>query len=625
MTTHLPKHSLTQRVLLGALVVAAGLLWSHGVRGASYLQEGFDYAPGVLGTNSPWTGPTNLITVVSPGLTCRNVADFSPPGNAAGVRAGGTAQAITYRSLDVTVSSGVLYCSALIKYTNINASVALAGLLPSGTTVPGGWSVDPCDLVVASATGGYKLGIRAKGTTPATYASTVFALNTTYLIVMKYDFATGRASLYLRPKPGDPEPASPDATSPVTGTAVSNLKYFYLRVYDSTAGSYQIDTLRAGPTWAEVTPWAPAPPATHLAFTVAPMGGTVGARLARVVVQAFENTNAVPTNNVPVSLSLDTGSFAAGVTSAQTDANGTAVFEGLIITAPGTYTITASASGIGQGLAAGTGGAFEVGPTNTISQEGQALSAFLDSFQVEQYWDQGVSVNWLTGASGGSGPNMTHGAGTHCSAFAPAVAYVLGVYLLNPWDESDLGLANKQADWLRTNPAGWYPVAAMTNAQHLANTGILVVASYKDPDQSGHIAVLRPSTRSDADVQGYGPQECQSGVNNYNSTNVSAGFDQHRYAFPTGILYYAHSVSSPMTPVNPVFGPQCLSNGVFCADATTIVGRKYRLQGSADFIAWSNLLAFTNSNNSSNFYCVRPLTDSAGAGSACRFYRLLAQ
>ncbi len=234
-------------------------------------------------------------------------------------------------------------------------------------------------------------------------------------------------------------------------------------------------------------------------------------------------------------------------------------------------------------------------------------------------------MNWLTGAEGGSGPNMTAGTSTHCSAFAAGAAAVLGVYLLRPPEQSDVNLANKQADWLRTNTAGWYPVPSMNNAQQLANAGTLVVASCKETSGSGHIAVLRPSTRSDADVQAYGPQECQSGVNHYNSTNVTAGFDQHSGAFPDRILYYGHAITNPIVPVNPVFGLPSLSNNVFRADAATVVGRKYKLQWSSDFGGWNNASAFTNSNNSSNFFCLTPLTHSPGPGTSGRFYRLLAQ
>jgi hypothetical protein len=336
-------------------------------------------------------------------------------------------------------------------------------------------------------------------------------------------------------------------------------------------------------------------------------------------------TNGVATNSVPITLSLDTGSFAGGSPNANTDAAGKAVFSNLVVNIPGTYAITASASGIGAGLSPATTNSIRIGPANAISEAGHALSLFLDTLQVERYWAKNVSVNWLTGAEGGSGPNMTEGAGTHCSAFAAGAAAALGVYLLRPPEEKDLNLANKQADWLRTNPAGWYPVPSMTNAQQLANTGALVVASCKEASGSGHIAVLRPSTRSDADVQAYGPQECQSGVNNYNSTNVSAGFDQHLGAFPDRILYYAHAFTNPITPINPLFGPCSLSNLVFRANANTVVGRKYQLQWSSDFLAWSNALAFTNSNNSSNFFCVTPLTHSPGSSSPRRFYRLLAQ
>ena len=372
------------RAFFCPVAVGAGLLLSQACRGTLYLQEAFNYSLGLLGNYSPWVGPTSLITVVSPGLTCRNVADFLPPGNAVAVVAGGTAQAVTYRPLDATLSSGVLYCAALIKYTNINANVTIAGLLPSSMTVPGGPSADPCDLSVIAATGGYKFGIRAKGNS-AVYASTVCVLNTVYLVVMKYDFATGRASLYVSPKPGESEPASPDASCPLGSAMVSNLKYFYLRVYDATAGCYLIDTLRAGTAWGDVTPWAPAPPASQLTFTAAPVAGTAGAALYSTVVQALDaNTNAVPTNNVPITVTPSSGSFASGTTTAYTDASGKAKFDDLAIITPGTYTITASASGIGMGLNAATSSPFEIGLTNAVGEQGQALSALLDSLQVEQ-------------------------------------------------------------------------------------------------------------------------------------------------------------------------------------------------------------------------------------------------
>lgn len=642
MTPHLLDRAPAKRGFLCCLAVAAGLLCARHAYASLYLEDGFDYPSGsTLAGNGKWVNSYSLITVGSGGLTYSGLTDTSPAGNEAAVAANpnaGTSSSpfFTSRPFAAPVSAGVVYAAFLLKYTGMTApaNYTFMGMLTAAGN--GGNFInanDPCDLAEKSNSNGtgYQLGIRTYGQ-GASYAPPVLALNTVHVIVMKYDFAAKTASLFINPPIAAGEPATPDASSTGT-TAAANLGQIYLRAAGNIAGGggvasppYLVDTLRVASSWAEAMPPAPVPPAARLSFAATPLAGTVRAPLARFVVQALDaSTNNVATNNVPITLNLDTGSFAGGSPTAHTDAAGKAVFSNLVVDIPGTYAITASASGIGAGLSSATTNSIEIGPTNAIGERGQAISDFLDTLWVEQYWKKGVSVNWLTGAEGGSGPNMTEGIGTHCSAFAAGAAAALGIYLLRPPEEKDINLANKQADWLRTNPAGWSPVPSITNAQHLANAGTLVVASCKETTGSGHIAVLRASTRSDADVLAYGPQECQSGVNNYNSTNVTAGFSQHPGAYPDRILYYAHACTKPITPINPVFGPLSLSNNVFRANATTVVGRKYQLQWSSDLLAWSNALAFTNSNNSSNFFCVTPLTNSPDSGSPRRFYRLLAR
>lgn len=595
------------------------------LQAASYLEECYNYPAGILGTNSPWANPTNLITVVETGLSYPNLGDCSPSGGAASVTQGSSSSAaVSYRPLDGSATSGSAYFSFLIEFTSVNASSYIAGLLPSTVGLPGGKASDPCDLYVRSATGGYNLGVAAKGTGASiVYEMAVLALNTVHLVVLKYEFATGKASLYLDPSPGGSEPAAPDATS--TGSTVTALNRLYLRVSGPVAGSFLMDAMRVASTWAEVTPLGEIAPATRLVFSSAPTSGTAGAVLASAVVQIQNETGFnVPSNGVPVTLTLNTGDFSGGTTTVISDMYGRATFDDLAVALPGTYTLSAAASGIGAGLASAAGGSIVIGATN-ITEQGQALSAFLDSLQVEQYWDNGKSVNWLTGAPGGSGTNKTIGTASHCSAFAAAVADVLGVYLLRPWDASDLNLANNQADWLRTNQsAGWYAIPLSTDAQHIANVGALVVASYKETNTSGHIAVLRPSTKSDAEILTNGPQECQSGIYNYNNTDVNTGFGQHEGAL-TGILYYGHAVTNPIAPVNPVLGLGALSNGVFRFPAVSIVGRRYKLQWTSNFVAWIDLPPFTNSNAGTNFFCVTPLSDASASGASPRFYRLLAQ
>ena len=607
------------------LVIAAGVVVCQSAQATLYLQEGFDYAPGILGTNDPpWKNPTSLISVVDSRLTYTNLADLSAPGGAVSVaQASSPSAAVSYRFFDTAATTGSVYCSFLIEFTNVNVSSYIAGLLPSTVGLPGGTAGDPCDLYVRSATGGYNLGVTAKNGTTA-YESALLALNTVYFVVLKYDFSSGRASLYLTPSPGGSEPVSPDATS--TGIAVTSLTHLFLRVSGSSAGNFVMDTLRVGAAWEDVTPVGQILPATKLVFAATPTAGTAGAALASTIVQV-QNENAfnVPSNSVPITVTLNTGAFASGTTTVNSDAYGRATFNDLAIALPGNYTLTATASGIGAGLASATSRSIVVGATN-ITEQGRALAAFLDSLQVEQYWTNGKSVNWLTGAAGGAGTNMTKGTASHCSAFAAAVADLLGVYLLHPPDAEDQNLANNQADWLRTNTtAGWYAVSGMPDAQHLANIGTLVVASYKETDgSSGHIAILRPSTKPDADILAAGPQECQSGINNYNNIDVRTGFAQHQDPLDS-ILYYGHAVTNAITPVNPTLSSCCFSNGVVRAYATSIVGRAYKFQCTSNFAAWTDVLTYTNSNASADFFCVTPLIDSSLAGAPRRFYRLFAR
>ena len=607
------------------LAFSLGLALCQPVLAAYYLQEGFNYAPGTLGTNSPWANPTNLITVVPDSLTCTNLADFYPPGGAVSVTQGSASSpSVTYRPLDTTATSGSAYYALLIQVNSVGVSSYIAGLLPPTVGLPNGNASDPCDLYIQSATGGYNLGVRAKNGNTA-YAGATLAIKQTYLVVLKCEFASGRASLFVAPSPGGSEPATPDATS-TGGIAVTSLNHFYLRVSGPNAGSFIVDSVRAASSWAEVTPLGQIALATRLVFATSPTSGTAGAAMASIIVEIRNDTGFdVPSNGVPITVTLNMGAFASGTPTLNSDAYGRATFNDLAAADAGTYTLTASASGIGAGLLPAMSGPIAIGSTN-ITEQGHALSAFLTSLQVEHYWDNGQHVNWLTGGPGGTGTNITIGYASHCSAFAAAAAYELGVFLPHPPDPSDMGLANYQADWLATNgTAGWYAIPLSTDAQHIANVGALVVASLKEIDgSSGHIAVLRPSTKCNSEILTNGPQECQSGIYNYNDTDVITGFGQHGGTLD-GILYYGHAVTNPIVPISTALGPGCCSNAVFRLPALSVVGRRYKLQCSSNLVSWTNVLAYTNSNEGTDFWCVTPLVDIWSPTAPRRFYRLLAQ
>lgn len=621
------KFALHRRRLAATMLAIPAMLLSCNAQATLLLQDGFNYPPGILGTNASWANPTNLITVINGGLAYPGLAGFSPGGGAVHVAQSPTANpAVTYRLFDQAASSGSVYWSFLIKFTNVSANVYIAGLLPSSVTIPAGLSTDPCDLAVKSAGGGYTLGIRAQGV-GANYTSDVLSLNAVYFIVVKYNFTARRASLYLNPDPHQVEPASPTISS-TSSTATGNLNKLFLRSGGLSAGFFVMDSVRIASSWEEVTPDAPIYPADKLTFAAAPALATAGRTLARTVVQ-IQNPDAfdVASNNVPVTLTLGAGAFARGTTTRNTDTTGKAVFDDLVVETPGTFTVTASAAGIGAGLSPATTGPIEIGSANAVSEQGWAVVALLDSLEVERYWKRGVSVNWFTGAEGGTGTNKTRGDASHCSSFAPAVARLLGVYLLTQSSEvSDLGLANRQADWLRTNPVSdWFPITSHSSAQYIANTGAVVVASLKEEDgTSGHIAVVRPSTKCDAEIAAVGPQICQSGMVNYNETDAETGFNYH--ATPLSrIRYYGHVVTNVPPPVHPFFQNYAHPDGVFRAGIVSIVGRKYELQRTENFVTWTSVLTYTNSNEGTEFFCETTLTDPTAAGLPIRCYRLLAR
>jgi hypothetical protein len=201
-------------------------------------------------------------------------------------------------------------------------------------------------------------------------------------------------------------------------------------------------------------------------------------------------------------------------------------------------------------LLAACGGSAGAQPCcGPITADGQRLAGFLDGTGVDRLWLAGSHVNWRTGEVDRPEPGGPE-AKTHCSAFVAAVADRLGVYILRPPEHRQALLANAQMGWLaqQGRSHGWQPVGDAATAQRLANTGMLVVAAFAspDPDRPGHIAVIRPSQKTAAEMIADGPQETQAGETNAISTTVATGFRHHRGAWqPAGmgaLRFYGHAV-----------------------------------------------------------------------------------
>ncbi len=193
---------------------------------------------------------------------------------------------------------------------------------------------------------------------------------------------------------------------------------------------------------------------------------------------------------------------------------------------------------------AGGGVWFVSAQAGEISPAGVRFARELDAMGIGTKWIAGAHIDWETGLPDGR-PEQSPGRHTHCSAFVASAAKRFGIYILRPPRHGQVLLANAQNEWLATEGAqeGWRPVNDEFEAQRLANLGFLVVASYRSHRDSkpGHIAIVRPSPKTEEQIAEEGPDIIQAGTVNSPSISVKAGFAGHIYAWNNDeIAYYAH-------------------------------------------------------------------------------------
>jgi len=297
----------TMRSLQHIFVAALALLFAANVaRGQALpIYESFNYPAGALvaGSSSVWTnhsGTAGTLGVIDTAGDSGNSLSFTglaaPAGNRALVSQAQSEDA--GRNFDA-VTSGAVYASALVKVTTVPGDDTAEHYIMhffqsnTGTSFYG-------RLSVATRGAGFSFGIRnsSSGTGPVTYEATERALNTTFLIVIKYDIVAGADndvySLYVNPVPGAAEPAATLTQTIVTGqteVSVAGIARVGLR-QAALNGIVELDELRVGTTWASVTPTS-GPVADNPDILV---GTTLN--LADTEVNQTSTTNLVVTNAV---------------------------------------------------------------------------------------------------------------------------------------------------------------------------------------------------------------------------------------------------------------------------------------------------------------------------------------
>jgi hypothetical protein len=217
------------------------------------------------------------------------------------------------------------------------------------------------------------------------------------------------------------------------------------------------------------------------------------------------------------------------------------------------------------------------GQVAEVTRQGRSLSQTLDAMNVERRWLPGGEVDWKTGSPRET--PITEGRYTYSSAFVSAACARLGVELPRLADPPAANAANDLCDWLRAEgPAhGWKAVKGPLEAQARANEGEVVIASFKeaDPARDGHIAIVRPSTRSERAVREEGPQVIQAGLANFRNTSLKNGFHPFAGAWPGRVRFYAHDRPEP---------PHLPKGVIDARQAVRIAERFVRQNGYTDFV-----------------------------------------
>jgi hypothetical protein len=248
-------------------MIGAGCLLLQNAQATLVFEDGFNYPAGNLNaastnafTGNPWTSGSSHITVVNNNLTYSGEQDQG--GNAMSNVWGISAGSIITTYANQT--SGTLYYSFLVDVTAVGTINSYFTSLNPGVVTPGG-SGDALGAYIKSDGSGWEIGMRTAGasTVEDTVAGTagLLSLNTTYLVVMSYTFATGTAQMWVDPSAlGGSAPTADVSLTGGTSTAIDDIGFKAQSNGGATTLLY--DNAIIGTTWADVTPLSAPEPST---------------------------------------------------------------------------------------------------------------------------------------------------------------------------------------------------------------------------------------------------------------------------------------------------------------------------------------------------------------------------
>ena len=216
--------------------------------------DAFNYSPGNLGGNvnpgsSTWSVAGSGLSIVSGDLTYSGLADQG--GNELQITNGSaTSSVITFANQ----TSGSIYYSFLFQPTVVDSGNTYFTALNPSTTAPGGSG----DALNAYYYSNGKIEVRGAAQSASAGTGAALTIGATYLIVEEINLTTATASLWIDPSSSTFGGTAPTATATLSGLTATSIDDVGFKAQTGT-GTFLVDNLLIGTTWADVTPIIPTP------------------------------------------------------------------------------------------------------------------------------------------------------------------------------------------------------------------------------------------------------------------------------------------------------------------------------------------------------------------------------
>ena len=225
------------------------------------IDETFDYAVSNLADAPTWTTAGTLTTgagrTILPLALTYTDADktymLSGVGNTLNSDISSAADYKSYKSFTSTpINSGVIYMSFLYKagVAQGQTNSEVMGLADGTSQGPRLWAGKG-----SVSTSNYRFGLTRGSTTSATiiWGATEFSdVSQTLLIVIKYDFASSTASVFINPTLGSADEPTADIVDNTTTTIRNKLDNLWFRSQGSSAVKFNVGGIRVATSWAEI-------------------------------------------------------------------------------------------------------------------------------------------------------------------------------------------------------------------------------------------------------------------------------------------------------------------------------------------------------------------------------------